>query len=81
MINFENLSNHTSGPLLESKGMHTIFHKTGKKGKIFESFSKNIESLKIFWKGAGDCMGLSHTQLTDRKGPVFRWRCCLQFYY
>ena len=48
MINLEKLSNHTSGSLLESKGMHTIFHKTGKKGKIFESFSKNIQSLKIF---------------------------------
>ena len=48
MINLENLSNHTSGPLLESKAMHMIFHKTGKKGKQFESFSKNIQSLKIF---------------------------------
>ena len=42
-------------PILESKGMHTIFQKKGKqmfkkgkKGKIFESLSKNIQNLKIF---------------------------------
>ena len=31
-----------------------------KKGKIFENLGKNIQSLKIFWKRAGDCVQLSH---------------------
>ena len=54
------------GPILESKDMHAIFQKKGKKtwknggGKIFENLSKNVQNLKIFWKRAGDCMQLSH---------------------
>ena len=48
------------GPILESKGMGTIFQNNGKemleKGKIFENFGKNAENLKIFCKRAGDCM-------------------------
>ena len=37
--NFWQLSQF-SGPILESKGMHTIFQKNGKKGKIFENLGK-----------------------------------------
>ena len=52
------------GPILESKGMHTIFQKKGKKmfkkGKIFENLGKNKQNLKIFWKRAGECVRLSH---------------------
>ena len=55
MINLVNLSNHTSWPILESKCMHTIFQKKGenmlekgKKGKILENLSKNIQNSKIF---------------------------------
>ena len=39
-----------SRPVLESKGMHTILQKKGKKrakrGKIFENLSKNVQNLK-----------------------------------
>ena len=39
-------------PILESKGMCTIFNKKGKKmfkkGKIFENLGKNLQNLKIF---------------------------------
>ena len=42
----------SSGPFLESKGMHAIFQKKGKKmlkkGKIFENLGKNVQNLKIF---------------------------------
>ena len=31
-----------------------------KKGKIFESLGKNVQSLKIFLKRADDCMQLLH---------------------
>ena len=48
-----------SRPILESKDMHTILQKKGKKrakkclkrakrGKIFENLSKNVQNLKIF---------------------------------
>ena len=41
-----------SGPILESKGMHAIFQKKGKKmlkkGTIFENLGKNVQNLKIF---------------------------------
>ena len=48
-----------SGPILESKGMHEIFQKKGKKeqkmfkkgkknDKIFENLDKNLQNLKIF---------------------------------
>ena len=42
------------GPILESKGMHAIFQKKGKriKGKIFKDAGKNVQNLK-FWKRAG----------------------------
>ena len=39
--------------------------KRQKKGKIFENLSKNVQNLKIFWKGAGNCM-----QQTAGKGPT-----------
>ena len=42
----------SSGPILESKSMHAIFQKMGKKilkkGKIFEILGKNVQNLKIF---------------------------------
>ena len=54
-----------TGPILESKGMHAIFQKKGKKmakkDKIFENLGKNIQNLKIFFKRTGDCMRLSHS--------------------
>ena len=37
-----------AGPILESKGMCTIFHKKGKKGKIFENLGKKCANWKIF---------------------------------
>ena len=40
---FRNLS----GPILESKGMRSIFQKKGKKGKIFENLGKNVQNLKV----------------------------------
>ena len=49
-----------SGPILESKGMHAVFKKKGKKmfkkGKTFENLGKNVQNLKIFLKRAGDCV-------------------------
>ena len=42
----------SSEPILESKSMHAIFQKKGKKmfkkGKIFENLGKNLQNLKIF---------------------------------
>ena len=40
-----------------------------KGGKIFENLGKNVQNLKIFWKKAGDCMRLSHTN--SQKMPCF----------
>ena len=41
-----------AGPILESKGMRSIFQKKGKdrakKGKVFENSDKNIQNLKVF---------------------------------
>ena len=34
--------------------------KNVKKGQIFENLDKNVQNLKIFFKGAGDCVGLLH---------------------
>ena len=52
------------GSILESKGMHVIFQKKGKKmskkGKIFKNLGKNIQNLTMFWKRAGDCVRLLH---------------------
>ena len=52
-----------SGPILESKGMHIIFQKKGKKGqnnvkkgergKVFENLGKNVKNLKNFLKRTG----------------------------
>ena len=40
--------------------MDPIFQEKGKemskKGKIIGNLGKNIQNLKILWKGAGDCM-------------------------
>ena len=40
------------GSILESKGMHAILSEKGQKsiekGKIFESFDKNVQNFKIF---------------------------------
>ena len=40
------------GSILESKGMHVIFQKKGKKmskkGKIFKNLGKNIQNLTMF---------------------------------
>ena len=50
----------SSGTILESKGMHVIFQKKGKKkgqkdvkkrakkGKIFQNLGKNLQNLKVF---------------------------------
>ena len=46
-----------TGPILESRGMHTIFQK---KGKIFENLGKNVQNLKIFLKKTITCVRLSH---------------------
>ena len=50
-------------PIPESKAMHVIFQKKGKKilkrvkkGKIFENLDKNVLNLKNFLKRAGDCI-------------------------
>ena len=41
-----------AGPILESKGIHAIFQKKGRKkakiGKIFENLGKNVHNFKIF---------------------------------
>ena len=59
------LDMYNARPILESKGMHAIFQKkgkkkkclkSGKKGKIFENLGKNIQNLKIFGKRGGDCV-------------------------
>ena len=53
-----------SGSILESKGMHAMFQEKGKKrhkkGKIFKRLGKNVQKLRIFWKGGGHYMQLSH---------------------
>ena len=46
-----------TGPILESRGMHTIFQK---KGKILENLGKNLQNLKIFWKKTVACVRLLH---------------------
>ena len=42
--------------------MHAIFKKKGKKilkkGKVSENWGKNLQNLKMFWKGAGDYVQL-----------------------
>ena len=48
------------GLILESKGMSAIFKKRAKKGKIFETFGKNVQNSKIFWKRAASCVRLWH---------------------
>ena len=54
-----------SGPVLESMGRQTIFHKkdqkSAKKGKIFENLGKNAQNFKIFSKRATSCVQLSHS--------------------
>ena len=47
-----------AGPILQTKGMHMIFQKKGKKGgemfkkgKTFENFSNNVQNWKYFEKG------------------------------
>ena len=35
-------------PILESKGMHVIFRKRAKEGKIFENLGKTVQNLKMF---------------------------------
>ena len=46
------LQRHYPGPIQESKGMHAIFQKKGKKGqkksKIIKILGKNVQNLKIF---------------------------------
>ena len=37
----------------KSKGMRSIFQKTG---KIFENIGKNVQNLKMFLKRTGDCV-------------------------
>ena len=49
------------GPILESKGMGTIFQNKDKemseKAKYFEqNLGRTVQNYKIFWKTAGDCM-------------------------
>ena len=34
--------------------------KKAKKGKIFKNLDKNVQNLKILWKGESDCIRLSH---------------------
>ena len=48
------------GPILESKGMHAIFQKKGKKEQIFGNLGKNVQNLKTFWKRAVSNMRLLH---------------------
>ena len=43
-------------PFLESKGMHEIFQKKGKKRDIFENLGKNVPSWKIFFKRGSKCV-------------------------
>ena len=53
-----------TGSILERKGMCGIFQKKRakkkKKGEILENLGKNVQSLKIFWKKASDCVWLLH---------------------
>ena len=49
-----------TGPILESKGMHAMFKKRAKKGKIFRNLDKYVQNLKIFLKRASGCAQLSH---------------------
>ena len=58
-------SEHHTEPILESKGMHVIFQRKGKKilkrvNKIFENLGKNVQNLKIFWKMASDYVRFLH---------------------
>ena len=46
----------TTGPILESKGMHAIFSKKG--AKYLKIWTKI--NLKVFWKRAASCVELSH---------------------
>ena len=53
-----------AGSIIESKNMHVIFQKKGKKrtkkGIIFENLGKNLKWLTILWKRAASCVRLSH---------------------
>ena len=49
----------------KKKGHTCIFSEKGakkraKKSKIFGNLSKNVQSLKIFWKAAASCVRLSN---------------------
>ena len=46
----------TSGPIIESKGMHAFFRKS----KIFKNLGKTVQNFKIFFKKAASCVRLSH---------------------
>ena len=51
--NFDHKEYARAGPILESKGVHAIFQKKGKKrakkGKIFQNLGKNVQNLKFCW--------------------------------
>ena len=46
------------GPILESKGTHVILQQKDKSSANIENLGKNVQNLKIFWKGAASCVWL-----------------------
>ena len=42
------------GLFYKVKAFVWFFRKRAKEGKIFQNLGKNVQNLKIFWKGAGD---------------------------
>ena len=53
-------SKYTQGLFYKVRAWVAIFEKNGKemlkKDKIFENLGKNVQNLRIFLKGAGDCV-------------------------
>ena len=47
----------TSGPIIESKGMHAFFRK---RAKYLKNLGKTVQNFKIFFKKTASCVRLSH---------------------
>ena len=58
-FSFTHTEHSIQGVFLKVRACVQFFRKGAKKGKIFESLSKNVQNLKIFLNRTGDCVRLS----------------------
>ena len=67
MINLVNLSNDTSGPILESKGMHMIFQKKRQKGQNIWKFRQKYTKFEnILKRGKWLHVIITHSNLLEK---------------